>query len=275
VNANTNFPVPANSVSASTFQVDHYLQPDSTEANQLILFIHGWRMTQFDYGDFSDTMFKRLYWSGYQGKFAALRWPTRSADTDGSLLQFFTYDRSEFIAFDSGLGTSAYLDNLASRYTNYDIGVTAHSMGNIVMMEALKDQLAEGHSVVDNYVLMQGAVPAHCYDTSSALNYSRFTTISNQTPDTYRGYPGAINNAIQGSMVNFFNTNDYALATGIIDLGALGTMQVNWEENEADTKPFNFQPFVQYGWNGTTAFQYLSASSAKFMGRFFRLWEPS
>jgi hypothetical protein len=31
------------------------------------------------------------------------------------------------------------------------------------------------------------------------------------TPNTYLAYPGAINNALNGSMVNFFNTNDYAL----------------------------------------------------------------
>src|SRR5208282_5069028 len=118
-NVNNNFPVPANSVSASTFQVDHYLQPISTGTKQLVVFIHGWRMGIFDYQDFSDTMFKRLYWAGYQGKFASLHWPTKSKDDFKNLPEVLadaaaatTYDWSEFIAFDSGLGTSAYLDNL-------------------------------------------------------------------------------------------------------------------------------------------------------------------
>ena len=96
------------------------------------------------------------------------------------------------------------------------------------MMEALKNQLAEGHSVVDNYVLMQAAVPAHCYDTTNTLDYSRFTTAPNYTPDAYRGYPGAINNGIQGSMVNFFNANDFALATGTMVVFGK-TNEVNWD----------------------------------------------
>ncbi len=241
---------------SSSFAVLSTPPYSSYETNQLVVFIHGWRMTAWDVEDFSDIMFKRLYWAGYQGRFASLQWPTHSADDMPFGLEYLSYDPSEYIAFNSGSGASAYLDNLASRYPGYDISVAAHSMGNIVMMEALKDQLAEGHTNVDNYVLMQGAVPAECYDTSSALNYSKFmdATTNDPTPDAYHGYPGAINNAIKGSMVNFFNTNDFALAKGTITVPILGTVQVNWEANELD-KPFSSQPFLQYYSNGTNAFK--------------------
>jgi hypothetical protein len=39
-------------------------------------------MTEAESENFSETMFKRLWWQGYKGRFAALRWPTLSADTD-------------------------------------------------------------------------------------------------------------------------------------------------------------------------------------------------
>jgi hypothetical protein len=33
-------------------------------------------MTEAESENFSETMFKRLWWQGYKGRFAALRWPT-------------------------------------------------------------------------------------------------------------------------------------------------------------------------------------------------------
>jgi pimeloyl-ACP methyl ester carboxylesterase len=240
-----------NSTNASTFVSDHEVAANPSETNEMIVFVHGWRMGIFDYQSFSDTMFKRLYWAGYQGRFASLRWPTLSMDTSGDISQYFTYNRSEHIAFDSAIGASAYLDWLKSRLPNYSINAVAHSMGNIVMMETLKNQLAAGHTAIDNYVLMQAAAPAHCYDTSLA-NYNVFTTreTTHPTPDTYRGYPGAITNALNGKMVNFFNANDYALATGTINiLGA--TVQANWEKNQVDNKPDSYWSYYS---NATNAY---------------------
>ena len=238
---NTDWPFAGSETNQSTFQSDKEIASNPAEAQQLIVFVHGWRMSPWDYYDFSETMFKRLYWAGYKGRFASLRWPTLSKQTDGSLGQYLTYNRSEHIAFESARGASAYFDWLASRFPDYSINVAAHSMGNIVMMETLKDQLAAGHYAIDNYVLMQAAVPAHCYDTSLA-NYSRFDSPPlAYTPDTYRGYPGSINNALNGSMVNFFNTNDYALATG-----TYGGAQANWEQNQQSLKPDNALGYFYY-----------------------------
>jgi hypothetical protein len=82
---------------------------------------------------------------------------------------------------------------------------------------------------------MQAAVPASCYDTSFT-NYAPFIEeeLSRPTPNTYRGYPGSIGAAVSGHLVNFYNTNDYALTTGTLPwpIGA-----VNWEANEDTYKP--------------------------------------
>ena len=53
-----------------------------------------------------------------------------------------------------------------------------------------------------------------------------------RTPDTYRAYPGSISGALGNGIVNFFNTNDFALAKGTF----LGK-SVNWEGNEISYKP--------------------------------------
>jgi hypothetical protein len=178
-------------------------------------------MTQWDWQDFSDTMFKRLYWAGYQGRFASLRWPTRSEQTElFPWIGYITYNRSEHIAFESGAGAAAYLNNLRNRYTNYTISACSHSMGGIVMMEALKELAASNQAPLDNYVMMQAAVPAQCYDTN-APSYQIFLNgeAVAPTPDTYRNYAAGITNALRsgGKIVNFFNTNDFALATWIVN----------------------------------------------------------
>jgi hypothetical protein len=182
-------------------------------ANQLAVFVHGWRVAPWEAMNFSDTMYKRIYWQGFQGKYAALFWPTRSKDTDPFFdLDYATYNRSEHIAFESGTGAAAYFNDLRSRFPDDTISVCAHSMGNIVMMEALKKLAASSQAPIDNYVLMQAAVPAQCYDTTVTnlpAFISREQTVP--TPNTYNNYAAGIGNALRGNMVSFFNPLDFAL----------------------------------------------------------------
>jgi hypothetical protein len=219
-NVITTFPsMRSNSTTTSTFKIDS--SPSATTGNdsQFVVLVHGWNNVPWQSENYAETMFKRLYWQGYQGRFAALRWPTLSGDTD-PYAALFTYNRSEYIAFRSAAGASAYFNSLRSRYPEYSINAAAHSMGNIVMMEALKLQVASGSNALNNYVLMEAAVPAHCYDTNAPLCPALYTTDQQQpTPNTYLAYPGPINTAFRngGQMINFFNTNDVALATWVVN----------------------------------------------------------
>ena len=91
---------------------------------------------------------------------------------------------------------------------------------------------------VNNYVMSQAAAPAGCYDTSESINnYDFFVQRERQspTPDAtndlgYRGFLDSLN--VNGSLVSFFNTVDYALKTGL-ELGE----NVSWEGNQLDYKP--------------------------------------
>jgi len=49
------------------------------------------------------------------------------------------------------------------------------------------------------------------------------------------------NQAINGQMTHFLNTNDFALATGTV-----GGLQANWEQNEVDFKPDNASHYFYY-----------------------------
>ncbi len=228
----------------------NHVDVDPTEDNKIIVFVHGWRMGNWDYKSFSETMFKRLYWQAYRGRFVYVRWPTPFPKDDYVLpfLDLFTYNRSEFRAFKSGQAVSDYLNALKQRFPAYSLNVASHSMGGIVMMEALKRDLGLGRTNVDNYVVMQGAVPAQCYDT----NYPYLPSLvqkeqeSSGSIDTYFGYPGTINQAVRNRIIDFYNTNDFALATGSYPI--IGS--VSWEGNQLTFKPDFALGYSTDGTNG-------------------------
>jgi hypothetical protein len=260
------WPAMVQQTNISGFQVDNSPPYSSYDAKQLAVFVHGWRLTPWETEDFSETMFKQLYWQGFQGRFASLRWPTRSAETDSNGLDYLTFNRSEHVAFESGTGAAAYFSDLRQRFTNDTISVCAHSQGNIVMMEALKELAGANQRPLDNYVMMQAAVPAHCYDTT--VPYFHDFTNEDQlvpTPNTYANYATGITNALRvgGKIINFFNTNDYALVSATTNIYGIN-FNVSWIANEELTKPL--APFG-YSYNPTNSTAYLTNVAYGVTGR--------
>ncbi|MEI8341113.1 MAG: hypothetical protein WCH43_06195 [Verrucomicrobiota bacterium] len=110
-------------------------------------------------------------------------------------------------------------------------------MGNVVTGSALQRGMG-----VNRYFLMEAAIPGGCYN-DAVNNYSVFSTVeqTKPTPDTgsdlgYRLYvSGSAQNNAQKT-INFYNTLDFALATGAtFPIGS-----TNWEQNQIDYKPNTF-----------------------------------
>jgi hypothetical protein len=189
---------------------------------------------------YAETEFKRLYWQGYHGRFGEFRWPT----TVQGVLNFNTaFDDSEFNSWKSAKGLLNLLTNLNSQYPG-KVYLTAHSHGNVVAGEALR--LAGNNQVVNTYIAMQGAVPAHSYDPTAPIRLLNSTGMNRDsgTPNCYAQYyttgaPCYFNSSVgAGTYVNFFNTNDWALTT-------------LWEPDQ-DLKPDIGQG---YGYDGTHFYQ--------------------
>ena len=224
--ANTNTTVPNNST--STFTITNNPAPVPGEDKQLIVFVHGINNTDADYINSSNTMFKRLFWQGFRGHFASFRWPSPLF----SIIPV-EFNTGEYIAFKSGAGMKGYIEYLHTnpRLASYTVNVAAHSQGNIVVGEAIR----EGAQIA-NYALMEAAVSAKAHDgDNAALDYSYLTgqETVNQTPDTevLGGYKNYF--ASPTRRVNFYNEFDYALVGSPLNLHA-------WEGNQHDYKPDNF-----------------------------------
>jgi hypothetical protein len=125
-----------------------------------ILFVHGWRMHPWERRHFAETAFKRLYWQGYKGRFGLFSWPTEwaSRPIGTAITDTENYMRSDEKAMHSAQGLAAKMNDLMAQY-NGQLKVFAHSMGNVVVSEAL---LKGGNT--NTYVACQSASVARAYD---------------------------------------------------------------------------------------------------------------
>jgi len=201
---------------ATTYAEGH---PGFSESEYLLQ-VHGWNMDPKWKDAFAETAYKRLYWQGYAGRFGVFNWPTLWDNQAANPLFFIddnaaniTYNASEFIAFRSASALLNTLTEIRPQYEN--LAVIAHSMGNIVVGEALKlwDSAHEGQALVNTYVAMQAAVSAGAYGYD--VNYR------NSSTDLYKHFPAyniydddglfQRNESAAQKWVNVYNPDDYAL----------------------------------------------------------------
>jgi pimeloyl-ACP methyl ester carboxylesterase len=210
------------------------------ENDQAVIFLHGWSMDYNDYISFSETMMKRLWHAGFKGRFCSLRWdPLVVTEIFGQPASNGEYNRSEQRAWLYGESLKQFAQSIKNQ--GFRVSLIGHSMGNIVCGSALQKGFQ-----AQNYLLMEAAVPAGCFDSGSGVNnYARFLNAeqSEPTPDYheapngdltkgYRGFMSSISANVANSVVNFRNRLDYALATGF----KYG-IEANWERNQIDYKP--------------------------------------
>lgn len=179
-------------------------QPQYTpeKPDRYFLFIHGWNMPELTKDRWAETVFKRLWWQGYKGHVGCFQWPTFIG----------SYNHSERRAWNSA---GALLQRLTALNTRCPgkVSVLAHSMGNVVTGEALRQSSSQ---LVNTYIAAQAAISAHCYDNTvpnywsgySHPNIQGYYPISGETPSVE--YLAA-NNTKAGKLITYYNIEDYAL----------------------------------------------------------------
>jgi hypothetical protein len=218
-----------------------------SETRQVIVHVHGINISEDQWKVERDTMFKRLYWSGYHGRFASFRWPCAYLPFENTL-DPFNYNLGEFYAYKSAAALRGYLSYLTNRsdLAGYSLNILAHSQGNVITSEALRQG-----APFSTYILTQASVPAHCYDTNVPF-LQKLLAAETNTPTPFwpanGGYQGYLANLPSGRVINFFNTNDFALVSGTY----LGH-QANWEADQETQKPEDF------GYRGGQRYDYSAA----------------
>ena len=186
----------------------------------LIVFVHGINVPPGDWLMDADTIFKRLYWAGFHGKFAAVKWPCETniiwKIVNPLNLDFSVFNRSEIEAYKASTSLAAYLTQLRAEFPGYRLHLLVHSQGNSVVSEAIRQS---GVSF-DTYILTQGALPDSAYDANAPTNSTLLwweSVPGYQTPEWQpMGYHGIYTN-LPGRIVNFYNTNDPVLGVWLAD----------------------------------------------------------
>ena len=221
---------------------------DPDEEKKAVIFVHGWSVDYNDYTNVAETMFKRLWHQGFKGRFCSLRWDPLVVAEIWNIISVSAgqYNRSEHRAWLYGESLKQF--TMAINAEGFSVSLIGHSMGNIICGSSLQKGLA-----VDNYLLMQAAVPAGAYDSrggdgiGGVNGYPRFwrAEVNQPTPDFhqspngeltkgYRGFLEGVGENVAGEIVNFHNSDDYALATGH---KAFDAIETNWEANQENYKP--------------------------------------
>jgi hypothetical protein len=158
--------------------------PDPTEdaEKDYILLVHGWNASPFSKDSVGNTAFKRLFWQGYKGRFGLFRWPTFYYEGAPPIHHF---DASEHRAWASSLGLLSLINRFNAGPFAGRVRIIAHSMGNIVVSEALRR--SQSGQIVHTYIASQAAISAHCYDATTTLMPFRLN-LGPTTPDVYAYY---------------------------------------------------------------------------------------
>jgi len=216
--------------------------PSDPEGDEYILFVHGWRMKPYERRAFAETAAKRLWQLGYRGKFGFFSWPTEWVNLEvwysaivNALADPDHYDRSEVVARASGHGPLAkLLVKLRQRFGAGHVHLFAHSMGNVVVSEALR-ALPENDPVVAQYVACQSAEVASAYEQlvrgpdGSPSGEAPSASVFLGGPDRYTYSPPIVRDSADSAltngdnyhrglasrlhvMANFYNGGDSALS---------------------------------------------------------------
>jgi pimeloyl-ACP methyl ester carboxylesterase len=204
---------------------DTRFDPDPSETNQAIVFVHGWNTSPQDATTDAETMFKRLWHRGFKGRYGTVRWKTDWSSSFsgvpliGQQLSAYLahYNDSEYQAWLAG----AALQRFAAELNGFELNFVAHSMGNVVVGSALKQGMSISH-----YALLHAAVPSSCYDvepylrqpqTAGAFGYTYWDT---RTPDDDSGiltrvlaYRGQLSTT-HADLTNFYLEHDRATTYG-------------------------------------------------------------
>lgn len=215
----------------------------SPATSEKFLLVHGWNMNAAEKTQWIQTVFKRLWWQGYQGSVALFDWPTLSDMNFWDVLAgAHHFDNSEFRSW---LSADALIGVFNALNGGGNLRVLAHSMGNVVTGEALRRYTGAN---LHTYLACQAALSAHFYDNTIAANHpcqhQGYDLFFPNTPDIMGHFSTGDGNSNPhmtdndthvSNMQNYFNPDDWAL---------------DWWEVNNVLKPDGLTPYL-FGYDGS------------------------
>jgi Alpha/beta hydrolase of unknown function (DUF900) len=220
-------------------------EPDTIDKN--FVFVHGYNVNTNQARGVEADVFKRMYWSGSQARFYGVTWEGADSQVLGEVT--INYQTNVLNAFNTALPFAQFVATL----TNGPVVVAAHSLGNMVVLDALDDYGAP----ISQYFMLDAAVPMEAIDPSTGTNInmipSAWQTYSNRlyaanwyglwTNIDYRSllaWNGRLTNFNGAQVYNFYSSGEDVLReyptdppTNLVDI-ALDQLAYLWEGDEGE-----------------------------------------
>jgi hypothetical protein len=168
------------------WQVDPQGFPFETqwyETDDVIVWVYGWLKSGPGLYEMStvhggETVFKRLWHRGFRGRLTMFHWPTVKRKVALGLL------RSEYRGYKAG---PALMDHVHSYPPGKRVHVTAHSLGGVPLMSALRHGMQ-----AENALFQVSAVPAEVFDTNPELVLPDMRDVVTPSDPEEGGYRGLL-----------------------------------------------------------------------------------
>lgn len=243
--------------------------PDNEHADANVVFVHGYNMHHTEAWDWSQAMFKRLWWYGMDAGFTAVAWRGNQSQCWGTFLKtYFTknYHQNVLNAFRTAETFSERMGKDIPGVKKYYI---AHSLGNMLVSAAKQDYGLK----YEKYIMLNAAVALEAYDSDAVTDESKM----NMTPVKWRPYPDRVRAThwfelfspyeIRRKLtwkgrfkdvdntVNFYSSQDEVVANGDDNVDKLLTREFAWYNQENDKGGHLVDCCPEAGWSFNGEYQ--------------------
>ena len=204
--------------------------PDAEHSDANVVFVHGYNVHPQEAWDWSQAMFKRLWWSGMDAGFTAVLWRGNESQAwvpGENCYATINYHQNVLNAFRTAETFAARVNALpgAKKF------MIAHSLGNMLVSAS-----RQFHGLqYEKYLMLNAAVPIEAYDPDGGISEESKRAM---TPTVWRPYPDRVRSShwyelfadTQGdersrltwkglfrdvdNTVNFYSTRDEVVANG-------------------------------------------------------------
>ena len=154
--------------------------PDDETNGKDVFFIHGFNVSEADARNWANQVFKRLWLSGMRARFHGIAW-YGDYNWIGSAFNGLHYHQDVYHALRTAHPFKVYVESVQSSPSSRI--VMAHSLGNMVASEALREGLQVG-----KYFMFNAAIASEAFDGSLQAESQADDGYLKYVPGDWHGY---------------------------------------------------------------------------------------
>jgi hypothetical protein len=161
------------------FESDENFASRDVNRDKYFIFIHGYNVDEGDAVDWNRAMFRRMYWTGFRGNYIGLTWHGDEGQIDivDITPKFWANNLNAMQSSDSVMRFFRNTLQGSWNANSQNITVMAHSLGNLVMWDALRLYAKNypNDKAVKNAVSVEAAVWSEAFNNEGSVEYTAVT----------------------------------------------------------------------------------------------------